>query len=158
MVLANALENAIHACEKLPQGAPRRLKLSLALADQRRLTIRVENSCPEDVELDSRGFPTTPPREGHGLGLKNIALPAGYIPLGTFTISLLEQGCKGGHVVAHIMAVAAAQLQFFLYDLVALAQSLHLLPGLSGKALGVKRGDEPGQKCLLFWRRSPFWF
>lgn len=141
VVLANALENAIHACEKLPQGTPRRLKLSLALADQRRLTIRVENSCPEDVELDSRGFPTTPPREGHGLGLKNIAAVAEkYHGLfqcdcveGVFTLRvvLLDAAKEPRH--SHRLGAAAlgAFFCFFLINCMpALAQALEAVPVL----------------------------
>ncbi len=76
IVLANALENAIHACEAAPEGAPRHIKLDLALADQRRLSLRVENSCCQPVEFDGDGFPAVPRREGHGQGLRSIAAVA----------------------------------------------------------------------------------
>ena len=76
VVLANALENAIHACEKLPEEVPRQIRLSAALADRRRLTICVENPCPDPVTFDAKGFPSVPRREGHGQGLKSIAAVA----------------------------------------------------------------------------------
>ncbi len=76
VVLANALENAIHACETAPEGAPRQIKLELAFTDQRRLTICVENSCCTPIEFDNNGFPITLRRGGHGQGLRSIAAVA----------------------------------------------------------------------------------
>lgn len=76
VALANALENAVHACRAMPEGAPRRIKLELTLAGRRRLTLHTENSCPAPVEFDGGGFPVTPPREGHGQGLRSIAAVA----------------------------------------------------------------------------------
>lgn len=78
VVLANALENAIHACQAAPEDR-RRIKLELALAQStgRRLTLHVENTCGEPVEIGEDGFPITKYREGHGQGLKNIAAVAG---------------------------------------------------------------------------------
>ncbi len=75
VVLANALENALHACEKLPEET-RRIRLSAALADQRRFTVCVENPCPTPLTFDDKGFPIVPRREGHGQGLKSIAAVA----------------------------------------------------------------------------------
>jgi len=76
IVLANALENAIHACESAPEGALRQIRLDLALTGQRRLTFCVENSCYEPIEFDSNGFPAASRREGHGQGLHSIAAVA----------------------------------------------------------------------------------
>jgi len=76
VVLANALENAIHACRAVPEGAPRQIKLNLSLADHRRLIVCVENSCHENVKFDGDGFPIVPRRKGHGQGLKSIAAVA----------------------------------------------------------------------------------
>jgi len=73
VVLANALENAIHACEAAPAGAPREIKLNIALTGQHRLTFEIENSCIEPVTFDSAGFPVVPRRAGHGQGLRSIA-------------------------------------------------------------------------------------
>lgn len=76
VVLANALENAIYACEKLPEGAPRQLRISASLASGRSLAVSVENSCSEHLEFDGNGFPIVPYREGHGQGLRSIAAVA----------------------------------------------------------------------------------
>ncbi len=76
IVLANALENAVQACEAAPEGAPRYITLRLSLTDQRRLTLCVENPCYTPLEFDSDGFPAVPRREGHGQGLHSIAAVA----------------------------------------------------------------------------------
>lgn len=76
VVLANALENAIHACQAAPEGALRQIKLNLALTNRQKLTIQVKNSCFKAVEFDSGGFPIAERREGHGQGLKSIAAVA----------------------------------------------------------------------------------
>lgn len=76
VALANALENAIHACRDLPEEE-RRVKLELTLADHGRLTLHVENPCSGEVEIGPDGFPVKEPREGHGQGLKSIAAVAG---------------------------------------------------------------------------------
>lgn len=76
IVLANALENAVHACEAAPEGASRYIKLELSLTGEQRLTLRVENPCHTPLEFDRDGFPAVPRREGHGQGLRSIAAVA----------------------------------------------------------------------------------
>ncbi len=76
VVLSNALENAVHACEAAPEGAPRFIKLQLSLDGPQRLTLRVENPCYTPLEFDGAGFPAVPRREGHGQGLRSIAAVA----------------------------------------------------------------------------------
>lgn len=76
VVLANALENAIHACQTMPEGTPRQIRLELALTDGRRLTLHMKNSCPAAVEFDGRGFPIGERRPGHGQGMRSIAAVA----------------------------------------------------------------------------------
>ncbi len=76
IVLANALENAVHACETAPEGASRYIKLELSLDGPQRLTLRVENPCYTPLEFDRDGFPAVPRREGHGQGLRSIAAVA----------------------------------------------------------------------------------
>lgn len=71
VVIANALENAIHACQDLPDG-PHTIQLEMDLTRNRRLTISASNPCPQPVAFDSDGFPAVPKREGHGLGLRSI--------------------------------------------------------------------------------------
>ncbi len=102
VVLANALENAIQACEKLPEGAPRQIELSMVLTDRRRLTLRVENSCGGDVAFDSAGFPVAPHREGHGQGLRSIAAVAEKYH------GLFRCDCKDGRFILQVVLLHAA--------------------------------------------------
>ncbi len=68
-VFANALENAIHACEKLPTGA-RRIEVTAVSAPH--FCVEIANTCSGNVEFDSGGFPVS--REpGHGTGTRSIA-------------------------------------------------------------------------------------
>lgn len=69
VVLANALENAIHACQKLP-AEERRITLRMTYTGNRRLTISVDNPCPQPVRMGEDGLP--PARGNHGLGLRSI--------------------------------------------------------------------------------------
>ena len=48
------------------------MKVELELTDNRRLTLAVRNACPLPVRFGPDGLPLTPPREGHGLGLRSI--------------------------------------------------------------------------------------
>lgn len=74
VVLANALENAIHACRELPEGE-RRVKLELAMTDHR-LALHMENACARAVEIGADGLPAGECRPGHGQGLKSVAAVA----------------------------------------------------------------------------------
>lgn len=76
VALANALENAIHACQAVARDGERRIKLELTLTDRRRLVLHMENSCAQAVEIGGDGFPIGKPEEGHGQGLKSIAAVA----------------------------------------------------------------------------------
>ncbi len=71
MILSNALENALHALQELAE-TERWMKVELELTDNRRLTLAVRNACPLPVRFGPDGLPLTPPREGHGLGLRSI--------------------------------------------------------------------------------------
>lgn len=71
VILANSLENAIHACRDLP-GEQRQIRLEMELTENGRLIISVENPCPRQVFFDSNGLPEGPRRENHGLGLPSI--------------------------------------------------------------------------------------
>ena len=101
VVLSNALENAIHACEAAPEGTPRHIGLSVTLTDCRRLTISVENSCHKAVEFDKDGFPLVPHREGHGLGLKSIAAVAEKYH------GLFQCDCNEGVFTLHVVLLSA---------------------------------------------------
>lgn len=69
-VFANALENAIHACGKLPDGAKRRIELTAVSSPH--FCIEIANTYSGDVAFDDEGFPVTQ-EPGHGLGARSIA-------------------------------------------------------------------------------------
>lgn len=71
VILANSLENAIHACRDLPEEQ-RQIRLEMELTKNGRLIFSVENPCPRQVFFDSNGLPEVPRRENHGLGLPSI--------------------------------------------------------------------------------------
>lgn len=71
VILANALENAVHACQELPEDQ-RRIVLAMELTENRRLMISVENPYPRPVPFGPDGLPGGPKREGHGLGLQSV--------------------------------------------------------------------------------------
>lgn len=72
-LLANAIDNAVEACLKLPHGS-RRIELRLR-AQKGMFAVSASNPMPEDVSLDETGsLPKTSKkdRKGHGYGLKSI--------------------------------------------------------------------------------------
>lgn len=72
IVLSNALENALIACEKCPVDE-RYIDLLADFSDDRKLKITVRNSCADTVELDAEGLPVVKARnDGHGIGLRGV--------------------------------------------------------------------------------------
>ena len=71
IVLANTLENAIHACREAPEGE-RQIELRLELTDNRRISFSLVNACPRPVRFSADGLPAAPAKEGHGLGLQSV--------------------------------------------------------------------------------------
>ena len=69
IVLANALENAIHACQPLP---PEERQISCKVIARPSLMIEIANPVAGAVEFDSQGLPAAA-GEGHGLGTRSIA-------------------------------------------------------------------------------------
>lgn len=70
VLLSNALENALHACQKRREkGAPGKIAV-LAYEKKGKLFLQIINSCDEDI-LFERGLPVTNSR-GHGLGVRSI--------------------------------------------------------------------------------------
>ncbi|MDO4270940.1 MAG: GHKL domain-containing protein [Eubacteriales bacterium] len=69
-VFANALENAIHACEKLPAGTPRRIEVAVVPVPH--FCVEIANTCGGTVELDGDGFPVSH-EPGHGVGTRSMA-------------------------------------------------------------------------------------
>lgn len=73
VILANALENAVHACEQTVEKEKRHIHITADFSDNRKMTVSVVNPCDAQIEFDSDGFPIVPKRKGHGVGLKSIA-------------------------------------------------------------------------------------
>ncbi len=71
IMLANVLENAIQACQKL-EKEERWIELKVELTENRRLMLLADNGCPTPVEFSSDGLPAGPREEGHGMGLRSV--------------------------------------------------------------------------------------
>lgn len=69
IVLANALENAIHANLALP---PEQRKLRCKMVGTPSIMLEISNPCASAVTFDSNGLPMAQ-REGHGLGVQSIS-------------------------------------------------------------------------------------
>lgn len=67
-VLANALENAIHACEKV-EGSETYIQVQAICTP--RLMIRISNSCTGKIVFDENNVPVNY-EEGHGFGTRSI--------------------------------------------------------------------------------------
>ena len=73
LVIANALENALRANQKIRDKANRFIRIVLINKPQRML--RVENPLPEGTVFDKEGFPISGGQGGdrkHGIGVKSI--------------------------------------------------------------------------------------
>lgn len=72
IILSNALDNALNACEKCPEDK-RYVDLLADFEDERKLKISVRNSCADIVRLDGDGLPIVAARnDGHGIGLCGV--------------------------------------------------------------------------------------
>ncbi len=69
-VFANAIENAITACGKIPEGRARRLALTCFSSPH--FILEVANTCEGTVSFGPDGLPVAD-RPGHGLGTRSIA-------------------------------------------------------------------------------------
>lgn len=67
-VFANALENAIHAAEKLPEG--RRL-IEIKVLSHPRFMLQISNTYDQPVTFDENGIPLST-EQGHGFGTRSI--------------------------------------------------------------------------------------
>jgi len=71
-VLANTLENAVHACQKLP-GNQREIFFSAKAGAAGQITVNVENPCLGSVELGPDDLPVPDDPNGeHGVGLRSV--------------------------------------------------------------------------------------
>ncbi|MBQ4564455.1 MAG: GHKL domain-containing protein [Lachnospiraceae bacterium] len=68
VVLANALENAIHACAKLPEG---RRVIRCRCVARPQLMFQISNPFDGEVEFDKQGRPVSK-EPGHGIGTRSI--------------------------------------------------------------------------------------
>ena len=68
IVIANALENAIHACERLPQE---KRVISCRCIEKPQFMLQIRNPFDGEVRLDAEGFPVTDAK-GHGIGIRSI--------------------------------------------------------------------------------------
>ncbi|MDE7398004.1 MAG: GHKL domain-containing protein [Oscillospiraceae bacterium] len=72
IILSNALENALNACEKCSKNK-RYIDLSADFSDEIKLKISVKNPCTDIVMLDDEGLPVVKARtDGHGIGLHGV--------------------------------------------------------------------------------------
>ena len=68
IVISNLIENAIHACEKVPESE-RRIDITARYKSQ--LLFEITNSCAEEVRLDEEGHPFNTEEE-HGIGTRSV--------------------------------------------------------------------------------------
>lgn len=68
IVLANALENAIHANLKLSSG---QREIRCKIVGTPSIMLEISNPCTGDIVFDNNGLPVAQ-REGHGLGVQSI--------------------------------------------------------------------------------------
>lgn len=69
IVLANALENAIHANLELP---PEQREIRCKMVGSPGIMLEISNPCTGEVSFDSEGLPVAQ-RDGHGLGVQSIS-------------------------------------------------------------------------------------
>lgn len=69
MVVSNLMENAIQACERLPENQSPYLRFTCRSVG--RLLLEMENPCAEGTVLDENGYPVAC-EEGHGIGSKSV--------------------------------------------------------------------------------------
>lgn len=68
-VFANALENAIHACQSLPEG---KRSIICKCVTSPGFVFEIANTCDGSVQLDPKGNPVAK-EKGHGIGTRSIA-------------------------------------------------------------------------------------
>lgn len=69
IVVANALENAIHANETLPHGER---KICCTILGEPNVMMKISNPCAGKILFDSSGLPVSQ-QEGHGIGVQSIS-------------------------------------------------------------------------------------
>lgn len=69
-VFANAIENAVNACRKLPEGEKKLIELTCV--SKPHFVFEIANTFIGNVQFDENGFPLSK-EEGHGIGTMSIA-------------------------------------------------------------------------------------
>lgn len=70
VMMSNALENAVHACGEIPQGAPRYIRVN-GKSENHKYYLEIVNSCDGKVCFDEKMNPVSH-AQGHGWGTKSI--------------------------------------------------------------------------------------
>lgn len=70
IVLSNALENAVNACEN-EENNNRFIKIKISFNNV--LCISIKNTCTKDISFDKNSLPVVPSDNEHGIGIKSIA-------------------------------------------------------------------------------------
>ena len=71
IILSNAMENAIHACEEVEETG-RYIQLKVYIKNEKQIQIYIVNSCKEEVLFNKKGLPEKKHAKGHGIGLPSI--------------------------------------------------------------------------------------
>ncbi|MEY8392025.1 ATP-binding protein [Lachnospiraceae bacterium] len=69
MVFANAIENAIHACQKISDSSKRKIRITCL--DSPQFVLEVANTYAENIRLDESGVPIST-EKNHGYGTQSI--------------------------------------------------------------------------------------
>lgn len=72
VILANGIENAIHACQKNEIADDKWINISVATHENGVITLKIENPCQEEIAFGPDGLPKVRPSEEHGMGLKSV--------------------------------------------------------------------------------------
>lgn len=72
VILANGIENAVHACQENKSPADRWIRVRVTTHETGVTTLKIENPCEETVAFGPDGLPKAGPSEEHGIGLKNV--------------------------------------------------------------------------------------
>ena len=72
VILANGIENAIHACQKNEDMEDKWIKISAVTHESGVTTLKIANPCREEIAFGPDGLPKVKPSQEHGIGLKNV--------------------------------------------------------------------------------------
>ena len=72
VILANGIENAIHACQKNERAEDKWIRIGVTAHESGVITLKIENPCREEIAFGPNGLPKVPPSGEHGIGLKNV--------------------------------------------------------------------------------------